>query len=336
MDSLFRLHSQLHLNSEKWSLITSAVTESNGRVMTNSHWLRVTSPSLLFIPLQLGKPWMVEFLVKQQPRLLDMDVAPGWGSPLIFTITFNPDFLDVLKDLGVNLSKRSFIQNDFYSQTNVRSGSYTPISWAVAIGKGVAVDFFLSQREVKLPHDILHTAVMSDEPSHEVIRKLRQQGADVNFTVHGFSPLHALLSRPRASSAGFFTRLFALRGTSSQDWLPVVKEFVEPSCDLSVQDRTARTVLHIALDKGLSNVVEYLLEKNARLSATATLHPNMWSWAKNKKWYPNVQAAVDAADKPCTRVQGSKVFVTPGGSQLVEFGGIDFNQIRVFHAAMVW
>jgi hypothetical protein len=58
----------------------------------------------------------------------------------------------------------------------------------------------------------------------------------------------------------------------------------------------------------------------------------MWSWVKNKEWYPNVQAAADAADRPCTRVQGGKVFVTPGESQLVRFGGIDFNQI---HAVVV-
>ncbi|OJA07585.1 hypothetical protein AZE42_08996 [Rhizopogon vesiculosus] len=334
MESLSRLHSELHLNTEKWSLIANAITDSNGRVraqnssLTNNHWLRVTSPSLLFIPLQHGKPWMVEFLVKQQPHLLGMDVAPGWGSPLMFTIALNPDFLTVLKSLGVDLNQPSSVKNDFYSQTNIRSGSYTPTSWAVAIGKGVAVDFLMSQSEVNLPDDILYTAVTSDEPSHEVVRKLRQRGADVNFAVDGSSPLHTLLSRRRARQTDFVPSFFALRGTSNQDWLPVVKELVEPSCDLSVQDQTARTVLHIALDKGLSNVVIYLLKKHAQLSATATLHPNMWSWAKNEGWFPHVQEAAAAAHKPCTRVRGRKVFVTPGEFQLVEFRDIDFSRIR--------
>jgi hypothetical protein len=64
-----------------------------------------------------------------------------------------------------------------------------PISWAVAIEKGVVVDFLMLRSEVNLPDDTLYTAVTSDEPSHEVVRKLREQGADVNFSVDGSSVL---------------------------------------------------------------------------------------------------------------------------------------------------
>ncbi|KAG2039183.1 hypothetical protein BDR03DRAFT_250795 [Suillus americanus] len=65
--------------------------------------------------------------------------------------------------------------------------------------------------------------------------------------------------------------------TSTNQLLPVVKALVEPSCNLSLQDRTARTVLHIALDGRLEHIVTYLLERNAGLSAMAALLPDQWS-----------------------------------------------------------
>jgi len=338
MDCLLQLHSELGRNPEKWSLIASAIA-NNDRFqyrkkssLTNSHWLKVTSPSLLFIPLQLGQPWMVEYLVKQQANLLDMDVAPGWGSPLIFAMTFRLTsmlaLLDALKKLGADLNKPSFIQNNLYSQTNVRSGFYAPISWAVAIRQKEAVDFLLSQSALKLPDDILHTAVLCVKPSHEVVSKLRQRGANIHFIVEGSTPLHVLLSRKRGRSGIAFTQLFVGSGASSQDWLPIVKELVEPSYDLSLQDGTARTPLQIALDQGLSNIVEYLLEKNAPLSASATLNPNMWNWAKDQKWFPSIQAAADAADKPSTRIRTGKVFIKPGESEVIPIKDVDFSRIR--------
>jgi hypothetical protein len=69
-------------------------------------------------------------------------------------------------------------------------------------------------------------------------------------------------------------------------------------------------VLHIALDAHLEDVIIYLLEQNAGLSATATLHPEMWSWATNKTWFPKVQAAVLAANQPHTRIKGKVVDYT--------------------------
>jgi ankyrin repeat protein len=161
----------------------------------------------------------------------------------------------------------------------------------------VAVDFLLSQTEVDVPNDILHMIVRAKKPSHECIRKFRQLGVDVNFTVDKATPLHY-----------------------SIDWepLPVIKALVEPSCNLSLQDRTARTVLHIALDERRENIVTYLLEQNAGLSATATLHPVMWSWAIDKTWFPKVQAAALAADQPFTRIKG-KVVDDTMESRLVEF-----------------
>jgi ankyrin repeat protein len=97
-----------------------------------------------------------------------------------------------------------------------------------------------------------------------------------------------------------------------------VKALVEPSCNLFLQDRTARTVLHIALDARLQDVIAYLLEQNAGLSATATLLPDMWSWATNETWFPKVQVATLAAHQPCTRIKG-KVVDTTKESKLVEF-----------------
>jgi ankyrin repeat protein len=85
-----------------------------------------------------------------------------------------------------------------------------------------------------------------------------------------------------------------------------------------LQDRTLRTALHIVLDSQSEDIVAYLLEKNAGLSATATLHPDMWHWARNKMWFPKVQAAVLAADKPCIRIKG-KVIRDAAYSRLVEF-----------------
>jgi hypothetical protein len=99
-----------------------------------------------------------------------------------------------------------------------------------------------------------------------------------------------------------------------------------------LQDRTARTALHIALDRHFEDIVAYLFEKNAGLSATATLHPDMWSWATNKPWFPKVQAAVLAADKPCTRVKGTVVHDT-AQFRLIEFAvpvTVDPNPICAF------
>ncbi|KAG0694294.1 hypothetical protein DFH29DRAFT_1034719, partial [Suillus ampliporus] len=307
-------------------------------------WLEATSPSLLLIPLELGQPWMVEFIVKQQPHLLDVDLATRFGSPLIFAIASRPDFLSVLLKLGVNLNKPSSIKPRVYGQSHIPNSSYAPISWAAAIRSEVALDLLLSQ--VNLPDNIMHMAiscmVSSTEMIHNllprhtgvnftsfsahalvpyihlhsesrvlpVINALRQRGADVNFTVGGASPIHTLLCR------------------FIDDWLdsmhlPLVKALVEPSgCDLSVQDWTARTALHIALDYRLERIITYLLEKNARLSATATLRPapDMWSWAIHEMWFPKIQAAALAADQPCTRIKG-KVIEANRTSQVIEFPG---------------
>ncbi|KAG1862114.1 hypothetical protein DFJ58DRAFT_725529 [Suillus subalutaceus] len=225
---------------------------------------------------------MVKSLVKQHPDLLDVDIAPGWGSPLIFAIAKNPDCLSILLKPGIDINKLSSFNPKLYGQ-DIWGDSYAPISWAVVTGSEVAVNFLLSRAEVNIPNNILYNGVASYEPSHESIRKFRQRGVDVNFTFNSYTPIHYFLSFPD-------------RHNKSQ-LLPVVKALVEPSCNLSLQDRTARTVLHIALDARLEDIVVYLLEQNAGLSATATLLPDMWSWATNKMWFPKVQAAALAADQ---------------------------------------
>ncbi|KAG2361080.1 hypothetical protein BDR07DRAFT_92913 [Suillus spraguei] len=50
---------------------------------------------------------MVESLVKQHPDLLDADIAPGWGPPLIFAIARRPDCLSIFLKPGVHLNKLS-------------------------------------------------------------------------------------------------------------------------------------------------------------------------------------------------------------------------------------
>ncbi|KAG1719034.1 hypothetical protein EDB19DRAFT_1919458 [Suillus lakei] len=311
MDALSRLNSEFLRNTKKRRVLATQ-DERYGLAWgqpATSRWLSaaVTLPSLLFIPLEHGKPWMVKFLVKQQHYLLDVDIAPGWGSPLIFAIAKNPEFLSVLLELGVNLNKLSSINPILYNRFLIKEGSYAPISWAAAIGSEVAVDFLLSQPEVNLPDDILCMAVMARELSPRIIQKLRQRGADVNFTADGSTtPLHDLLSR-------------SYNPLADRSWLPTVKALVEPSCNLSVQDWTARTVLQIALDQRLEDIVAYLLEKNARLSATATLHPDMRSWAKNETWFPKIQEAALAADVPCARIKGKVVGAT------IEFQTVEFS-----------
>ncbi|KAG1863052.1 hypothetical protein F4604DRAFT_1683655 [Suillus subluteus] len=147
-------------------------------------------------------------------------------------------------------------------------------------------------------------AVRATTPSHKLIRKFRQRGAVVNFTAAGFTPLHYLLS---------FDPDPLIR-----QLLPVVKALVEPFCNLSLQDRTARTVLHIALDGRLEHIVTYLLERNAGLSAMVALLPDQWSWATNRTWFPKVQAAALAADQPCTIIKG-KVISATRKSKIVKF-----------------
>ncbi|KAG2340434.1 hypothetical protein BDR05DRAFT_1002613 [Suillus weaverae] len=300
MDALSRLSSEFLRNTKKHR----ALTRDKYKYRFEPRWFRAdaTLPSFLFIPLEHGKPWMVESLVKQHPDLLDVDIAPGWGSPLIFAIAKNPDCLNILLKPDVDLNKLYSFAPRLYS-SYIDGDSHAPISWAAATGSEVAVDFLLSRTEVDIPNDILHMAVRARKPSHECIRKFRRRGADVNFTVGGSTPIHYFLSD---------------RFLSDDEVLPVVvKALVEPSCNLSLQDPTARTALHIALDSRLENVVAYLLEQNAGLSATATLHPDMWSWATNKTWFPKVQAAALAADQPC-RIKG-KVVEATAESQIVEF-----------------
>ncbi|KAG2124662.1 hypothetical protein DEU56DRAFT_591797 [Suillus clintonianus] len=247
---------------------------------------------------------MVETLVKEQNDLLDMDVACGFGSPLIFAISSNTVFLRVFLTLGIDLNKPSSVQTSLYHKQDFPPGSYTPVSWAAAIGSKVAVDLLLSRPEVNLPDDILHTAVVSTQRSPEIINKLCQRGADVSLTVDGSTLIHTLLSQ------------FGPR-TDTNQWLPVVKTLIG---DLSVQDWTARTVLHIALDNHLSDIVAYLLEQNAQLTATATLHRDIWIWAKKRKWFAKVGAAIDAAEQPSTRILG-KIIDATATLQLVEFPG---------------
>ncbi|KAG2051859.1 hypothetical protein BDR06DRAFT_973430 [Suillus hirtellus] len=301
--ALQRLHLGFIHNTEKHPLLGSLV-----KPFMDSGQSNVTSPSLLLVPLRFGNPWIVETLVKGQPDLLSEDIARGLGSPLIFAISSNLAFLSILLELGIDLNKPSSIQTDLYHRRDLPSGPYTPISWAAAIGSRVAVEFLLSRREIILPNDILHTAILSRRPSPEIILGLCQRGADVTFTVDGSTPLHALLSK-------LIPRRFWRTDTSR--WLPVVKALVG---DLSVHNWTARTALHIALDNRMSDVVVYLLEQNARLTATATLYPNIWSWAEGEQWFSKVQEAALAADKPCTRIMGEIVHAT-NQLQLVKFPG---------------
>ncbi|KAG1778794.1 hypothetical protein EV702DRAFT_1217465 [Suillus placidus] len=302
MDALSRLNSEFLRNTKKHRVL------AGDKYMSKSRWLPAgaTLPSLLFIPLEHGKSWMVESLVKQHPDLLDVDIAPGWGSPLIFAIAKSPDCLSILLKPGVDLNKLYSFSPDLYGQYIGEGDSHAPISWAAVTGSEVAMDFLLSRTEVDIPNDILYMAVRAMEPSHESIRKFRRRGADVNFTVYGSTPIHYVLSPD------------TLEYLDESQLLPIVKALVEPSCDLSLQDRTARTVLHSALDERLEDVVTYLLEQNAGLSATATLHPDMWSWATNKAWFPKVQAAALAAAQPCTRIKGKVVEATEK-SKIVEF-----------------
>ncbi|KAG1778804.1 hypothetical protein EV702DRAFT_1195824 [Suillus placidus] len=306
MVALSRLNSEFLRNTKKRRVLA---TQHETPVLqpTTDRWLSaaVTLPSLLFIPLEHGKPWMVEFIVKQHSDLLDVDIAPGWGSPLIFAIAKDRDCLTILLEPGVHLNKLSSINPRLYSQP-IPDGSYAPISWAAAIGSKDTVNFLLSRTEVNIPNNILHMAVRASKPSHEFIRQFRQRGADVNFTVNGSTPLHYFLSTHpnRLSNESYESQL-----------QPIVEELVEPSFNLSLQDQTARTVLHIALDGHLGGVVAYLLEKNAGLSATATLLPDMWSWATNKAWFPDVQAAALAAHQPWASIK-AKVDAT---TKTVEF-----------------
>ncbi|KAG1812210.1 uncharacterized protein BJ212DRAFT_478663 [Suillus subaureus] len=293
MTALSRLNSKFLRNNEKHPVLAPGEFEYKPRGLD----VAVTSPSLLFILLEHGKPWMVEPFVEQCPHLLHMNIAPDWGSPLIFVIAKNPDCLSILLKFGVDLKKSSSFKPGLYGQYTC-SSSHTPISWAAVTGSEVAVDFLLSRTEVKLPDDIMYMAVKVDKPSHESIRKFRERGANVDFKVNGSTPIHHFLSTHGSSN-------------DESQLLPVVKALVEPSCNLSLQDRTARTVLHIALDARLEKIVAYLLQQNAGLSATAALDPDMWRWATNKTWFPNlVRAAALAADQLHTRIMGNVVHET--------------------------
>ncbi|KAG1818675.1 uncharacterized protein BJ212DRAFT_1479667 [Suillus subaureus] len=235
MDVLSRLNSEFLRNTKKHRVLAAAEywqswPEGRRRLYAVD---TLPLPSLLFIPLVHGKPWMVESLVKQHPDLLDVDIAPGLGSPLIFAIAKRPDCLSILLKSGVDFNKLASFVPYLYGR-HISGGSHALISWATVIGNEVAMDFLLSQTGPNIPDDILHMAVMASKPSHTFISKFRQRGADVNFIINGTTPIHYVLS--------FYS------DWSSCQLLPILKALVEPSCNLSLQDRTARTVLHIALD----------------------------------------------------------------------------------------
>ncbi|KAG1738300.1 hypothetical protein EDD22DRAFT_1009312 [Suillus occidentalis] len=89
MDSLSRLNSEFFRNTKKHHVLATRPSRTDrllDRQPTTDRWLSaaVTSPSRLHIPLEHGKPWMVEFVIKQHPHLLDANIALGWGSPLNF------------------------------------------------------------------------------------------------------------------------------------------------------------------------------------------------------------------------------------------------------------
>ncbi|KAG2361085.1 hypothetical protein BDR07DRAFT_1486350 [Suillus spraguei] len=314
MDALSRLNLEFRRNTQKHRVLANQnVFELKGTGLelsriqpTTDRWLSatVTLPSLLFIPLEHGKPWMVEFVIKQHPHLLDEDIAPGWGSPLGFAIAMSPNCLSILLKAGVDLNKLSYFDPCLYGQY-ITVGLHAPISWAVVTGSELAVDFLLSQTEVDLPSNLLCMAVRAKTPSPKSILKLRQRGADVNVVAAGSTPLHHLLS------TDWFLGVSKL--------LSIVKVLVEPPCNLSLQDWTTRTVLHIALDGGLEDIVRFLLERNAGLSATAALLPDKWSWATSKTWFPKVQAAILAADQPCTRIMGKVIYDARQQSKTIEF-----------------
>ncbi|KAG1889972.1 hypothetical protein F4604DRAFT_641734 [Suillus subluteus] len=287
--ALWQLNSKFLRNDKKHPVLAPGEFEYKPRGLDAAE----TSPSFLFILLEHGKPWMVEPFVKKYPHPPHMDLNSDWGSPLILVIAKNPDCLRILLDRGVDLNKPSSFKPGLYANQCTRRSSHTPISWAAVTGSEDAVDFLLSQRGVKLPDDILFMAVKADTPSHISIRKFRQCGANVNSTVHGSTPLHYFLSKNRPSN-------------DESQLLPVVQALVEPTCNLSLQDRTARTALHIALDARLEDIVTYLLEQNAGLSATAVLDPDMWTWAANQTWSSSVAAAL-APDRLRTRIKGNVV-----------------------------
>jgi hypothetical protein len=142
MDALSRLNSEFGQNTKKHRVLATA---GYWQSWHEPRWLYATDtlPSPLFIPLEHGKPWMVESLVKQRPDLLDVDIGPGLGSPLIFAMAKNPDCLNILLKPGVDFNKVSSFIPALYDQCFV-SDSHTPISWAAVTGSEVAVDFLLS------------------------------------------------------------------------------------------------------------------------------------------------------------------------------------------------
>ncbi|KAG1871313.1 hypothetical protein DFJ58DRAFT_722735 [Suillus subalutaceus] len=177
MTALTRLNTKFLRNNAKHPVLAPGEFEYKTRGLDTTE----TSPSLLFILLEHGKPWIVEHFVKKYPYPPDMDLAPGWGSSMIFVIAKNPRCLRILLNRSVDLNKPSSFKPGLYGRYNC-SSSHTPISWAAVTGSEVAMNYLLSLPEVTLPDDILFMAVKADKPSHQCIRQFRRRGADVDFT----------------------------------------------------------------------------------------------------------------------------------------------------------
>ncbi|KAG1720150.1 hypothetical protein EDB19DRAFT_1965798 [Suillus lakei] len=223
--ALKQLHFKFRDDTEKCSLLEHLFQPlmDDGQLSDKSH-------SRLFIPLQLGSPRMVETLVKVQPDLLNVDIAGGSGLPLVCAIASNPAFLSVLLKLGVDLNKPSFIKPCLYGQQDLPSGSYTPISWAVAIESEVAVEFLLSQTEVNLPDDILHTATQPYPSRDSYIAHRSKVKLGHNLYLEALSDAEQVIGLNPLSYLGYELNLFA----------ELRQQYVTPS---EVEDAIQQTVL---------------------------------------------------------------------------------------------
>ncbi|KAH7910719.1 hypothetical protein BJ138DRAFT_1113828 [Hygrophoropsis aurantiaca] len=235
-------------------------------------WLDEKHHSPLWIPLSLGRAWLVNRVLQQLPDL-NKEIGGDWGAPLVIAIWANrTDTADLLLDKGADVN----------NPVRIMQATKSPLAWAALYDLDELVDLFL-RRGARLDPNILHSALtpIHHHTSAYVLRKLLEHGADVTVTNYGETPMHVHLHHPPRED---------------EYSLEITQILVEGGCDVRAQNFKGRTPLHIALNYRCVPVIEYLLSKGAQFSDARHIYQDNLNWAADKSWFPALSEAIQTAE----------------------------------------
>ena len=182
----------------------------------------------------------------------------------------------------------------------------TPMIIAVQRGYLSVVEHLLSSN-VSFPPDILQIALRGHSPSR-VVEFLIHRGADVNSTTSiGDTVLH-----------------LAIHGYIESTCLDLVKRFIKAGCNATSHSSKGKTVFEVAIKRGYSSVVEYLL------SCNFPFPPNILPFALQNRSTPQIIESLihKGADVLSTTSNGDSIFHL-AISKCSESTGLNFVKIFI-------